>query len=104
MHRGSGHVNRESRYFSPDVIQAVALPDRIIKAYFEDGHIRCYDMKPVIAEGGVFKRLEGDDFFFGRITVMNQTVAWDVTGDRDPYQCIDIAPETIFHDGWKVLD
>ena len=53
---------------------------------------------------GVFKPLESIDFFIERCTVMNDTLAWDVTGTFDPRECIDIAPETIYVDGVDVAD
>ncbi len=31
-----------------------------------------------------------------RLTVMNETVAWDMSGKRDPYNCIDIDPCEVF--------
>ena len=33
---------------------------------------------------------------FAKITVMNDTVAWDISGDWDQYKCIDLDVETLF--------
>ncbi len=79
----------------PSVIQAVPMPDRIVKAFFSDGKVVLYDMKPLIARGGVFKRLN-DAAFFGQVTVMNDTVAWDLSGTFDTTNCIDIDPCEIY--------
>ena len=27
---------------------------------------------------------------------MNDTLAWDIGGNRDPYKCLDIDPETLY--------
>jgi hypothetical protein len=39
-----------------------------------------------------------------KCTVMNHTLAWDLSGNYDPYLCIDIAPETIYELGITVQD
>lgn len=49
-------------------------------------------MKESIAGGGVFERLADDSFFEEALTVLNDTVAWDVSGHYDPITCIDIDP------------
>lgn len=79
----------------PSVIQAVALPNQVIKAFFNDGKVVFYDMKPLIRKGGVFKRLE-DENFFRQVTVMNNTVAWDLSGKFDPTNCIDVDPCEVY--------
>lgn len=79
----------------PQVLQAVAGAEHTVYAYMNDGAIRLVDMKPLIKQGGVFARLSDESFFTDRLTVMNDTVAWDVTGTHDPSQCIDIDPFTV---------
>lgn len=49
-------------------------------------------MKESIAGGRVFERLADDSFFEEALTVLNDTVAWDVSGHYDPITCIDIDP------------
>ncbi|NGM17815.1 DUF2442 domain-containing protein [Eggerthellaceae bacterium zg-893] len=85
----------ESQYF-PTVVQAVAGPDKTVYAYFSDGRITCVDMAPSIEAGGVFSRLEDEGFFAEALTVLNDTVAWDVSGRFDPTTCIDIDPFTAY--------
>ena len=80
-----------STYF-PAVVQAVAGPDRTVFAYFSDGKITRVDMKPEIERGGVFARLADESFFASALTVLNDAVAWDVSGHFDPTTCIDIDP------------
>lgn len=81
--------------FFPKVVQAVAGENRTVYAYMNDGSIRLIDMKPMIEQGGIFEQLKQDTFFEQRLTVLNDTVAWDLTGEHDPAQCIDIDPFTI---------
>jgi len=34
--------------------------------------------------------------FKDKLTVINDTIAWDMGGNRDPYKCIDIDPVTVY--------
>lgn len=79
----------------PRVVQAVAGVDRTVYAYMNDGTIHLVDMKPMINQGGVFDQLRDEEFFISRLTVLNDTVAWDLTGRYDPAECIDIDPFTV---------
>ncbi len=79
----------------PAVVQAVAGEDYIVFAYMANGTIKRYDAKPLISKGGIFEKLRDKEFFSERLTVLNDTVAWDISGDRDPTECIDIDPFTI---------
>ncbi len=85
----------EEHYF-PVVIQALAGQDHTVYAYFSDGTIHLYDMKPLIKKGGVFDRLRDDTFFTDNLTVMNSTIAWDLSGCYDPTNCIDIDPFDVY--------
>ena len=82
----------------PAVLQAVPGDDFTVYAYCNDGAVRLLDAKPLISEGGVFEPLADRSFFRERLTVLNDTVAWDMTGDRDASACVDIDPFTIFED------
>ena len=82
-------------YF-PTVVQAVPGNGRIVYAYFTDGSIHAYDMQPHIDKGGVFAPLKDEDFFVNRLTVLNSTIAWDVSGSFDPETCLDIDPFTVY--------
>lgn len=79
----------------PEVIQAVAGENFTVYAYMKDGSIRLFDAKPLIEQGGVFEKLRDETFFSERLTVMNETVAWDLSGRHDPADCIDIDPFTV---------
>ena len=76
----------------PKVIQAVAGPDYTVYAYFHDGTVRLFDASPLLKKGGVFLPLRDVDFFRTRLTVLNDAVAWDINGTRDPGTCIDLDP------------
>jgi hypothetical protein len=89
-------------YF-PVVVQAVEGDNKTIYAYFSDGHITRYDMKPLIKKGGIFSILSDDDFFSKALTVLNDTVAWDLSGCYDSTKCIDIDP-FVLYEAEKVSD
>ncbi len=76
----------------PKVVQAVAGDSFTVYAYFSDGTVRLLDAKPLIEKGGVFAPLSDPDFFRDRLTVLNDTVAWDINRDRDPCACVDLDP------------
>ena len=79
----------------PKVLQSIAGENFTVYAYMQDGTVRLYDAKPIISKGGVFEPLKDESFFRERLTVMNGTVAWDLSGKLDPCDCIDIDPFTV---------
>lgn len=76
----------------PKVTQAVAGEDYIVYTYFLDGTVRRFDAKTLIEQGGVFLPLQNEDFFHIHLIVLNDAVAWDMDGTRDPRTCIDFDP------------
>ena len=82
--------------YIPEVVQAVPGKGYTVYAYFSDGKITVYDVEPLLRKGGVFKNLEDPAFFRDRITVMNDTVAWNLGDRHDPTNCIDIDPFEIY--------
>ena len=79
----------------PEVIQAAACDDYMVLAYMNDNRIRLFDVKPLLEEGGLFNHLKDPLFFRDRLTVLNGTVAWDISGCYDVTNCLDIDPFTI---------
>jgi hypothetical protein len=76
--------------------------DYTVYIYYDNGRILLYDCSWVLKEGGVFEPLHNPETFKELCTVMNGTLAWDISGRRDPYNCIDICPDTLLQDGVKV--
>ena len=81
--------------FTPDIVQVVPYDDYTVSVYFCDGKIVLYDVKPKL-DKGVFKKLNNKTFFMERCKIMNDTLAWDVTGTNDPTSCIDIDPDYLY--------
>lgn len=85
------------------VIQVFPQKDYKIYVYFTDGKVKLYDASH-LAGKGVFKALENMDFYFSRCTVLNGTLAWDVSGTYDPANCIDVDPITLYNESIEVED
>ena len=83
-------------YFWPTVLQVVPTDDYKVYAYLNDGSVRLVDVRPLIKPGTVFEPLRDVPFFKSRLAVINDTVAWDMGGNRDPRRCVDLDPFTIF--------
>ena len=79
----------------PKIVQVVPTEEHTVYVYFGDGKIVCYDVKPLL-EKEVFAVLREIDFFIKSCTIMNDTLGWDVSGNRDSSNCIDIDPDTLY--------
>ena len=90
--------------YMPKVLQAVTGEKYTIYLYFSDGSVRLYDAKPLLKLGGVFEPLKDLDFFRSRLTVLNDTAAWDVTGNMDPCSCVDLDPIELYENCPVVAD
>ena len=90
--------------YIPKVLQAVAGEDFTIYLYFSDGSVRLYDAKPLLQQGGVFEPMRDPDYFSDRLTVLNDTAAWDVSSDMDPCNCIDLDPIELYETCPVVVD
>jgi len=82
--------------FWPKVLQVVPTDEYEVYVYFNDGSVRFFDVKPLIKPDTVFEPLHDIDFFKSKLTVINDTVAWDIGGQRNPRKCIDLDPFVIF--------
>jgi len=83
------------------IIQVRPNSDFTVYVYFGDGKIKLYDVKPLIGKG-VFAQISDVEHFLNKCTVMNGTLAWDISGKFDQQTCIDIDPETIYLNGADV--
>ena len=81
--------------YTPDIVQVVPHKDYTVTVYFCDGKIVSYDVNPKLNEG-VFQRLKDLAFFIGNCKIMNDTLAWDLSGKNDPSDCIDIDPDFLY--------
>ena len=66
-----------------------------VYVYFEDRKIVHYDMSQMI-EKEAFCCLKEVEIFMDRCTVMNDTLAWDISGNWDNTTCFDIDLDTLY--------
>ncbi len=92
------------RYFFPEVLQVVPDDDYGLYIYFNDGSVRFHSMKGMLKQGTVFEPLIDKDTFKNKLTIINYTVAWDLKGNRDPGECIDLDPLVLFKESPIVKD
>ena len=86
----------DTTYFWPKVLQVVPTDDYGVYVYFNDGSVRLFNVKSLIKPGTIFEPLQDITFFKSKLAVINETVAWDLGGNRDPRKCIDLDPFVIF--------
>lgn len=79
----------------PQIVQVVPTENYTVYVYFEDGKIVLYDVKPLL-EKGIFTKIKEKDMFIGRCMILNDTLAWDIKGNRDETSCLDIAPDMLY--------
>jgi hypothetical protein len=65
--------------------------------------VRLYDVSPLVGKG-VFSVLADKTFFMERCTVLNRTLAWDLSGRLDPRECLDLDPAMLFESSVPVED
>ena len=80
---------------TPQIVQVVPHDDYTVSVYFCDGRIVKYDVKPML-DKGVFSKLKDKSVFMERCTILNDTLAWDIEGNRDRYKCLDIDPDYLY--------
>ncbi len=78
----------------PKVVQVIPMNNISVYVYFEDGKIVCYDASPLLGKEA-FRPLRDIEVFINTCTVLNDTLAWDIQGNRDN-TCLDIDPDTLY--------
>ncbi len=81
-------------YF-PEIVQVVPHNDYTVSVYFSDGKIVLYNVKPLL-DKEVFSKIRDINIFMKTCTILNDTLAWDIAGNRNESECIDIDPNTLY--------
>ena len=63
----------------PEVIQVIPTDDYKVYVYMDDNTVRLYDAAPLIAKGGIFSRIQDIEIFKSTCTILNDTLAWDLS-------------------------
>ncbi|HEX7714522.1 MAG TPA: DUF2442 domain-containing protein [Bacillota bacterium] len=77
------------------VIQVYPTEDYRVYLYFTDGKVKLFDAKELVIQG-IFQQLKDAVIFRETCTVLNDTLAWDLSGKRDPSECLDLDPEELY--------
>lgn len=75
-------------YITPDIIDVKVLDDYLLKILFDTQEERIYDMKIIIKENKMFKRLKNKEYF-KNIKIRGETIEWE-NGE-------DICPEELYY-------
>lgn len=79
----------------PEIVQVVPNENYTVTVFFEDGKIVLYDVTPLL-NNEVFEPLKDKNTFMNTCTILNDTLAWDLAGNRDASKCVDIDPDTLY--------
>jgi len=88
----------------PKLFQVIPTDEYKVYLYYDSGEIKLYDCSWVLKEGGIFEQLHDKDRFKKLCTIMNNTLAFDISEERDPCNCIDICPDTIYEESIACSD
>lgn len=77
------------------VLQVAPTDDYKVYLYFSDGKVKLFDGKDLVKKG-IFQDLQDITKFTNTCTVLNDTLAWDITGKYDPSNCLDLDPEELY--------
>jgi hypothetical protein len=80
------------------VIKVTPKVDYQVIVEFEDGVTKIFDMKKLVGKG-VFTPLADPKIFVEKCTILNNTLAWDLKGNQNSFECLEIDPLTIYEDG-----
>ena len=85
----------------PKLFQVVPTSDYKVCLYYDNGEIKLYDCSWILEKDGVFNQIHDINDFKEKCTIMNNTLAFDISGDRDTSNCIDICPDTVYNESVK---
>ena len=88
----------------PRLFQVIPRDDFRVLLFYDNGEEKIYDCSWMLNELGVFAQLHDISTFKSICTIMNGTLAFDISLVRDPYNCIDICPDTVYEDSVAVME
>ena len=69
----------------PKLFQVFPTDDYKVYLYYDNGEIKLYDCGWILKEIGVFTKIHDIKVFKELCTIMNGTLAFDISLIRDPY-------------------
>lgn len=74
-----------------------------VYCFCADGLWRIWDASAILQTSAMQDQVRSNpDFFRSAMTVINETLAWDISGDKDPSECIDVDPNEIYGNAQKI--
>jgi hypothetical protein len=86
----------------PKLFQVIPQDDVTVTLFYDNGEIKRYDCNRVRLESGVLEQKKKLSRFKELCTIMNGTLAWDISEKRDSYNCIDLCPDTVYQKSVKI--
>ncbi len=81
--------------YLPEAIQVIPTQDFKVYIYFDDGRIKLFDASDLV-KSGVFQVLQDKELFLSSCTVLNGTLAWDISGNYSEEDCLDLDPVQLY--------
>ncbi|MBO4863696.1 MAG: DUF2442 domain-containing protein [Eubacterium sp.] len=81
----------------PSVVRVEPHKDYTVTVIFDDGKSVVFDASSLVGKG-VFGPLKDINTFTERCVILNDTLAWDLSGDYDTTSCLDIDPITLYEE------
>lgn len=88
----------------PTLYQVLPTDDFKVYLYYDNGEIKLYDCFFIFTQSGIFEKIKDKTAFKKLCTIMNRTLAFDLSEQRDPSNCLDICPDTLYHESVKCDD
>lgn len=92
-----------SEDYIPQIYMIALAGGKKVDCYFTNGAVRRYDVSNAIRLGGVFAPLEDQALFEKAVLVFDGVLAFDIKGNRDPYEIVDICADIVYTEGKDVL-
>lgn len=91
-----------SEEYIPQIYMVALAGGKKVDCYFTNGSIRRFDVAKAIRLGGVFAPLKNQALFERSVMVMDGVLAFDIKGNRDPYDVVDICADVVYTEGEAV--
>ncbi len=88
----------------PTLFQVVPKDDYKVYLYYDNGEIKLYDCSFILENKKIYKKILNIYDFKRLCTILNKTLAFDISEEFDPCNCIDFCPDIIYNDSTKVLE
>ena len=86
----------------PKLFQVIPTDSFGVYLFYDNGEIKRYDCSWILNKKGFYEKIHDISVFKNLCTIMNGTLAWDISGKRDTSYCIDLCPDTVYEESVKV--